>query len=42
MMIDFSKEVGTTAGSKGLIKDGCKQTRKMISAGPQNTASNAP
>ncbi len=27
-------------GSKGLIKDGSKQTSKLIGAGPQNAASN--
>ncbi len=40
MMMDFLKEVGTTEGSKGLIEDRSKQTSKLISAGPQDTASN--
>ncbi len=39
----FLEEVGTTEQvlcSKGLIKYGCKQTSNLISAGPQNAASN--
>ncbi len=36
----FFKGDGNHRGSKGLIKDGCKQTSKLISTGPQNTASN--
>ncbi len=36
----FFKGGGNHRGSKGLIKDGCKQTSKLIIAGPQNTASN--
>ncbi len=31
---------GNHRGSEGLIEDGCKQTSKLISAGPQDTASN--
>ncbi len=36
----FFKGGGNHRGSEGLIEDGCKQTSKLISAGPQNTASN--
>ncbi len=36
----FFKGGGNHRGSKVLIKDGCKQTSKLISAGPQNTTSN--
>ncbi len=39
-MTDFLKEVGTTEVAKRLIKDGSKQTSKLISTGPQNAASN--
>ncbi len=39
MMIDFFKGGGNHRGSKGLIKDGSKQTSKLISAGPQNRTS---
>ncbi len=34
----FFEGGGNHSGSKGLIKDGHKQTSKLISAGPQNTA----
>ncbi len=40
MMTDFFKGGGNHRGSKGLIKDRSEQTSKLISAGPQNTASN--
>ncbi len=36
----FFKGGGNHRGSKGLIKDGSKQTSKLISTGPQNAASN--
>ncbi len=36
----FFKEGGNNRGSEGLIRDGSKQTSKLISAGPQNTTSN--
>ncbi len=36
----FFKRGGNHRGSEGLIKDLSKQTSKLISAGPQNTASN--
>ncbi len=36
----FFKGGGNHRGIHGLIKGGCKQTSKLISAGPQNTASN--
>ncbi len=37
----FFKGGGNHRGSKGLIEDISKQTSKLISAGPQNTASNS-
>ncbi len=37
----FFKGGGNHRGSKGLIKDGCKQTSELISTGPQNTDINA-
>ncbi len=40
MMTDFFKGGGNHRGSEGLIKDGSKQTSKLVSAGPQNAASN--
>ncbi len=40
MMMDFFKGGGNYRGSKGLIEDRSKQTSKLISAGPQDTASN--
>ncbi len=36
----FFKGGGNHRGSEGLIEDGCKQTSKLVSAGPQNAASN--
>ncbi len=36
----FFKGGGNYRGSKGLIEDRSKQTSKLISAGPQDTASN--
>ncbi len=36
----YVKGGGNNRGSKGLIKYGSKQTSKLISAGPQNAASN--
>ncbi len=39
-MTDFFKGGGNHRGSEGLIKDGCKQTSKLINTGPQNTDSN--
>ncbi len=36
----FFKGGGNHRGSEGLIEDGCKQTSKLIRAGPQKTASN--
>ncbi len=40
MMTDFFKGGGNHRSSEGLIEDGCKQTSKLISTGPQNAASN--
>ncbi len=40
MMTGFFKGGGNHRGSEGLIKDGSKQTSKLISAVPQDTASN--
>ncbi len=40
MITDFFKGGGNHIGSKGPVKDGCKQTSKLISAGPQNMANN--
>ncbi len=34
MMTDFFKGGGNHRGSEGLIEDGCKQTSKLVSAGP--------
>ncbi len=34
----FFKGGGINRGSEGLIKDGSKQTSKLISTGPQNVA----
>ncbi len=36
----FFKGGGNHRDSEGLIEDGCKQTSELVSAGPQNAASN--
>ncbi len=40
MMADFLKEVGTTEVARDSLNIEEKQTSKLISAGPQNTANN--